>query len=180
LTAACALGERILNHLVLDLRELYNNTDDYEKVKDKKSFSNWDMMIKTLTSWNILLPNVIEKFETLKTLRHKSIHFNQNLINDLRAYSLQSITLIQKILFEQFSAFGNQPWFITSIPGEIYLKKEWENNPFIAKYYIPNSALVGHKHKILNVMPLSIEDLADYGDEVISDEKFSNFRRNQN
>jgi hypothetical protein len=29
------------------------------------------------------------------------------------------------IVSGQFSATGNLPWFITNIPGEIYIKKDW-------------------------------------------------------
>src|SRR5262245_53677490 len=35
LTAACALGERILNHLILLLREDFKATPEYKKVYDK-------------------------------------------------------------------------------------------------------------------------------------------------
>jgi hypothetical protein len=41
LVGACALGERILNHLVLDLRDYFKGTAEYEKVYRKKSFDNW-------------------------------------------------------------------------------------------------------------------------------------------
>ena len=95
-------------------------------------------MIKALENWEILLPNVLKEFNKLKTIRHKSLHFNQKLTDDLRTYALEALGTIQKILFEQFSGIGNQPWSITSVPGEIYLKKEWEIHPFTAKYYVPN------------------------------------------
>ncbi len=176
LTGACALGERILNHLVLDLREYYMETDDYEIVKDQKSFSNWNTMIKALNNWGILLPNTFKEFNKLKTIRHKSLHFNQKLTNDLRKNAFEAVNTIQKILFEQFSGFGSQPWFITSIPGEVYLKGEWESHPFIAKFYVPNSLLVGHKHKIKNLSPLEIDDNYDYPDTTITDNEFSKFR----
>ena len=37
LVAVCALGERILNHLVLDLREDFRSTPQYKKVYNKSS-----------------------------------------------------------------------------------------------------------------------------------------------
>src|SRR5207248_1166916 len=30
------------------------------------------------------------------------------------------------IVAKQFGALGPQPWFITGIPGEMYIKKDWE------------------------------------------------------
>src|SRR5579862_549724 len=41
LLAACALGERILNHLILDLRDFYKHTLEYKNVYRKKSFDDW-------------------------------------------------------------------------------------------------------------------------------------------
>lgn len=51
LTAACALGERILNYLVLILRHDYRHTPEYKNVYRKDSFDNWDVPINTLESW---------------------------------------------------------------------------------------------------------------------------------
>src|SRR6185437_16568300 len=41
LVGACALGERILNHLILDLRAHYGHTPEYKKVYRKDSFDDW-------------------------------------------------------------------------------------------------------------------------------------------
>jgi hypothetical protein len=40
LTGACALGERILNHLILRLRDSFKGTDEYKSVYRKDSFDN--------------------------------------------------------------------------------------------------------------------------------------------
>jgi hypothetical protein len=53
LTGACALGERILNHLVLRLRDYFKATDEYKKVYRKDSFDNWDLAINTLEAWGV-------------------------------------------------------------------------------------------------------------------------------
>lgn len=51
LTGACALGERILNHLVLNLRGEFKGTPEYKKVYRKDSLDNWDLAIDTLEAW---------------------------------------------------------------------------------------------------------------------------------
>jgi hypothetical protein len=56
LVAACALGERILNHLILDLRNFYKNTPEYKDVYRKDSFDNWKIPIDTLSAWGVLQP----------------------------------------------------------------------------------------------------------------------------
>tara|TARA_R110002049_G_scaffold308226_2_gene511407 strand:- start:2087 stop:2926 length:840 start_codon:yes stop_codon:yes gene_type:complete len=179
LTAACTLGERILNHLILDLKEGHIDSKEYNEVADQKSFSNWKLMINTLDAWDILLPEVVSEFKTLMKIRHKSIHFNQKLTSDLRKYSLDAIMTIQKILFKQFSGFGNQPWFITAIPGEIYLRKEWESKPFVKTYYIPNCILVSPYHRLEGSLPFKIVDKKIPENQILSDEEFIELRKSR-
>ncbi|MDB6151530.1 MAG: hypothetical protein JWQ44_2978, partial [Chthoniobacter sp.] len=56
LTGACALGERILNHLLLAHRDFFKSSPEYKTVYRKSSFDNWDLPITTLSSWGILQP----------------------------------------------------------------------------------------------------------------------------
>src|SRR5271166_2610304 len=74
LVGACALGERILNHLVLDLREDFRKTRQYKRA-NKSPFRNWQAAIGILVAWDVLLPDVVEEFRKLESLRHRSIHF---------------------------------------------------------------------------------------------------------
>jgi len=177
LVSACALGERILNHLTLDLKDFYSKSPEYLKIKDKKTNSNWNEMIETLKTWEILLPEVSEELHKLKILRHKSIHFNENLYKNLRPYALEAINSIQKIISSQFCSFGNQPWFMTSIPGERYIKLEYEKNPFIEKYYLPYCILVGYENELIKVNPPQYQDNYEYEKSIITDEKFSELRQ---
>jgi len=124
LTAACALGERILNHLLLLLREDYKATPEYKHVYNKDSFDNWDLAIEALTSWCVLLPSVVTEFRKLRDRRNDAIHFRPEVDTNDRELALGAIRSLESILSNQFSAFCPQPWFITSIPGEIYIKKE--------------------------------------------------------
>ena len=48
LTAACALGERILNHLVIALRHYYTHTPEYKRIFRKKSIDNWETAVGIL------------------------------------------------------------------------------------------------------------------------------------
>ena len=179
LTSACALGERILNHLLLNLRDQFKSTPEYKLIHRKQSFDNWDFAINTLTNWNILLPSVSSNYHLLRERRNKSIHFNLDTDLDERQQALDAIILIQLIIGEQFSAFGSQPWFIADIPGEIYLKSSWESNPFIQLVYLPNSVKVGYKHRIESIRPkISILDDFDYEIGDLTDEEFSAKRIN--
>lgn len=176
LTSACALGERILNQILLGVKDSFKTTPEYKKVGLKEKNDDWERLIEALSNWKILLPNASLNFEKLRKKRHYSLHFNASTDARTREEALESILLIQEIVAEQFSAFGSQPWFITGIPGEIYIKKSWEDNPFIKLVYLPNSILVGYKHEIKSVLPWLVSDNQAYEDSELTDEKFVELR----
>jgi hypothetical protein len=181
LTGACALGERILNHLLLTLRDDFKSSPLYKGIYRKSSFDDWELAISTLESWSILLPEAAKNFRILMVKRHKSIHFNPETDKIPRELALEAIQCLQKILGEQFSGFGPQPWFITDILGEIYLKKDWVSHPFIQKIYIPNSILVSYKHIIEEISPrFVIRDDLDHEEVEIDDEEFVRLRNENN
>lgn len=179
LTGACALGERILNHLILSLRDNYRSTPEYKTIYRKESFDDWGLAINTLEAWGVLLPQAVRDFRELMQKRHKAIHFRPETDHNARELALEAIKNLQVIIGEQFSGWGTQPWFVTTIPGEIYIKKEWETRPFIAKVYLPNAALVGYKHRIEAIHPrVRIID-PDHNSNTpeVTDDEFSNFRK---
>lgn len=76
LAASCALGERILNHLILDLREHFEAPAKFKQVHKKDSFDKWYKMVETLSCWNVFQhSDVAIEFSKLEQLRNKSIHF---------------------------------------------------------------------------------------------------------
>jgi hypothetical protein len=173
LTAACALGERMLNHLILLLRDDFKATPEYKRVCNKQSFRKWDVAINTLADWEVLLPAVVTEFRKLRDRRNDAIHFRPEVdIND-RPLALGAINSLGSIVGNQFSAFGAQPWFITTVPGEIYIKKDWEDKPFVRRVYLPNCAPVGPKHTVESVMPWIVRDDYEYDQKEITDEEFS-------
>jgi hypothetical protein len=179
LVSACALGERILNHLLINLRDKFKNTPEYKNVYNKNSFENWDVAINTLTNWGILLPSVTSNYRLLKKRRNNSIHFKLETEESEKEEALEAITLIQNIIGQQFSGFGDEPWFITDIPGEIYIKSSWESNPFIQLVYLPSSVYVGYKHTIEpSPQGLLIRDDFNYEEGVITDEEFCARKKN--
>lgn len=190
LTGAAALGERILNHLILRLRDDYKGTDEYKDVYDKESFDNWNLAIDTLEAWGVLLPEVVKEYRRLAKIRNrKAIHFNPKTDEKDREYALEAIETLTKIIRIQFSGFGNQPWFIPGIKGASFIKKEWEAEPFIRHVYIKgeNCVLVGPYHQVTEVKPdeksgaiiLEMEDDYDYEQREITDEEFAELYNNR-
>lgn len=180
LTGTCALGERILNHLILKLRNYYKSTIEYKKVYRKKSFDNWDLAIDVLEKWDILLPKVIKSFRELKEIRNKNIHFDYSTDYNDRLFSLQGIKKMNVIISEQFPAFGIQPWFIPNTKGCVYIKKSYEKNPFIKEIYLPNCVLVGPNHKLeFKNNKFEVID-EEYEKREISDEEFVSLAKRNN
>ena len=173
LTSACALGERILNQLIIYLRDEYKDTKEYKMVYRKSSFNNWDLAINTLESWGVLLPNVTKDFKELESIRHSAIHFNPETDENDKELALGAIKKLTNIIEGQFSGFGTQPWFITDAKGGGYIKKEYEQVPFVKYIIIPNCALVGPYHTLkLEGNRWIIIDNYDYEAKDISDEEF--------
>ena len=112
LVGASALGERILNHLILKLRSYFINTPKYKSIYKKKSFDNWEAAIEILKSWNVLLSDVEIKFNKLIAIRNKAIHFTPETDSKDRSFALEAIYLISDNIEELFAVLGKQPWFI--------------------------------------------------------------------
>ncbi|HXQ05400.1 MAG TPA: hypothetical protein VN831_11680 [Bradyrhizobium sp.] len=173
LVGACALGERILNHLILDLRAQYSHTPEYKKVFRKDSFDDWRIVIDALEAWEMLLPKAVSEFRALMTLRHRSIHFNVSTYSTLREDALTAILHMREIIDQQFTAFGLRPWFILGTKGHIFIKREWEKNPFVKAYYLPTCPFVGPYFAISFTHGLRFHDHNDYGDGAWTDEGFA-------
>jgi len=173
LTAACALGERMLNQLVLHLRDDYRSAPEYKKVYRKDSFDNWDVAIETLEAWDVLLPEPAAKFRELRGTRHRSLHFNPETDKNDRDLALQAIKTLTAIVAGQFSAAGKQPWFIMGVKGATFVKKAYEEVPFVKRIVLPSCRLVGARHTMeLKHDTWIIHDDHDYGDGEITDEEF--------
>jgi hypothetical protein len=180
LTGACSLGERILIHLILNLRDDFNGTPQYKSVYRKESFDNWDLAIETLEAWRVLLPEAAENFRKLARVRNRAaVHFNPATDTNERGLAIEALTLLGEIISAQFSALGCQPWFL-NVPGEMYIKKVAESEPFVRRVYLPNCCLVGPYHEVASITPdlrFVIRDDHPYDEREISDEEFVALRR---
>lgn len=189
LTGVCALGERILNHLILKLRDHFKNSKQYKQIYDKDSFQDWTQAIDLLTEWEVLLPDVATSYYELRTVRNNAIHFQPEIDQNDRELALEAIRLLTEIIAEQFSSLGTgtQPWFITGIRGASFIKKEAENWPFVNLIFIKtgNCAPVSPFHK-LNIQTdenghlLWVVHDEPHDDETeISDEEFADLYNNR-
>lgn len=177
LTGACALGERILNHTLIRLRDYYKSTPEYKRIYSKNSFDDWNVPITTLESWGVLLPEAVKAFQNLKEIRNRAIHFDPSTDQNDRPLALKAVCLLSNVILHQFGSFGLQPWFIPDVDGETYLKKDSEALPFIKEVYIPNALSVGPfhtlKHGSNGFVPV---DDYPYDNKEVTDEEFRDLR----
>ncbi len=148
LTASCALGERLLNQLILTLRDDFAATPEYKLVHGKDSFDKWDQAIRVLDAWAVLLPATVDDFHKLRVVRNRSVHFNPSTDRNVRAEALAAVGLIQSIVSGQFASFGPQPWFIPNDMGLSFVRKSHEAAPFVKRIVLPNCSLVGPAHDL--------------------------------
>lgn len=174
LTGVSALGERILNHLILRLRGYFKSSAGYKRVHGKDSFDNWDHAIDVLKDWGILRSETTASLQRLKKIRNNNIHFDPSTDYTDRQHALQAIKEMTEIIKCQFAAAGSLPWFIPNTKGAVYIKKEWEADPFVKEVYLPNSVLVGSKHRMerRDGRWFAIDD-EEYEDREITDEEFA-------
>ena len=148
MTGACSLGERILNHLLLRLRGYYKGSEVYKKIYRKDSFDDWNLAIDALSEWGVLLPEVASDYRQFKRLRDRAVHFHPDVDSQDRGLALDASKMLCHVIERQFGGFGNQPWFIDGANDPCYIRKTWENHPFIKEIYIPNCVLVGPRNRL--------------------------------
>src|SRR5262249_4505017 len=154
-------------------------TPQYKQVYRKDSFDNWGPVIDILEAWGVLLPEVAATFRDLARVRNRAIHFDPQTDTNDRALALEAMQVLGQVIAGQFPVGGLQPWFLTGVPGEVYLKKDAESSPFVRKIYLPNCLAVGPFHVVESLTPeggMLVRDDHPYEDREITDEEFVRLR----
>ena len=74
LTAACTLGERILNELLLDLRDDYRSSARFKDVAGKEWLQNWRTAVSVLSDWKVIDDPTAMRFTELLGIRNPTVH----------------------------------------------------------------------------------------------------------
>lgn len=182
LTGACCLGERIFNQIILNTKEFYRSTMEYKTIYRKDSINDWNLGINTLVAWGIIKTETEIKFRQLGELRNASVHF-QKKEQDLEKLAVESIRLVNLIVSDLFELKKEKDFLIWfEVPGELYLKKEAEEKPFIKAFFIPCAPLVDFNHTIESTTNLSYRIVGggSYETREITDEEFVRLRNEHN
>jgi hypothetical protein len=177
LVAAGALGERILNHLVLSLRGDFADHPATEAVADKKTLDHWDGCVRALEAWDVADGDIRANFKALKKARNSAVHYNAVLDNgDAREAALHAIRLLADIVEKLFNPHGTGEKYITGPIGRSYVRLEAESDPFIRRFILPASALVSPRYRFVSAARgFDIYDDPGYGVDQppLTDEEFA-------
>ncbi|CNH18608.1 hypothetical protein AWC00_25985 [Mycobacterium conspicuum] len=145
LTASGALGERILNQLIITMRDDFPKS---RKVTVPESFDDWDKAVEILRDdWGVLDEHTAKAFLKLKAIRHRSVHYSPALDwSTGRDQALEAIGVLQEIITALFSPIGPSPWLLNQAPGEFYVALDKETAPVVKHFLIPASVLVSPNH----------------------------------
>jgi uncharacterized protein YutE (UPF0331/DUF86 family) len=173
ITASGALGERILNRLILKTRDYFKSDSEYKKIHNKKSFDNWDKTISFLERNGVILSEVAKLFKQLEKYRNDSIHYNDGY--NFKENSKLAVKNILEIIDKQFNYINRKDLFwVFNVPGEIFVKSEVIDKPFIKEFVLDKCEYITPYHKresdtfVLNkVAPLA----------PLSDEEFIKLRK---
>ncbi len=175
MTSAGALGERILNRLILNLRDYYKSSKHYKKIYRKDSFDQWEYPIEVLKDWDVITEDVANLFLKLKQYRNDSIHYNEGY--NFEKNSHDAIKTLANIIDLQFNYIKRRDLFWSfDVPGEILLRTEKVNVPFVKEFVLPHCALIGPYCEPTATPPVKTKE---YPLKPFSDKEFIELRRNK-
>lgn len=178
LVSACALGERLLNQLVLELRSEYDNhRATTKRVRRGHPINDWGSLIGVLHGWGVLDEETSDTYRQLEELRHTAIHYDPSLSAGGREPALAALRAIQQIVEQVFDPHGGPPRYIADTPGSSYIALEAENEPLIQRIFLPHCALVSPAHRFEWQGAVRDEwviyDDSDYPGEPLTDQEFA-------
>lgn len=180
LVSACALGERIFNHLLLTLRPDYiNHRSTTKRVRSQDTFTDWGVAIDVLHGWTVLDESTRDSFLALEQLRHASVHYDPSVNAIAKEPALQAIQLVQSIVVALFTAAGGPPLYIPGTPGASFFSRAAEDVPLVKRVSLPRSALVSPHHGLrpgqtpAGELSFEVIDEADYDPSPLSDSEFA-------
>lgn len=180
LVGACALGERLLNELLVVLRDDYvNHSATTRRLRAGRSITNWPIAISVLEDWQVIEGKTASGIKDLAQLRHRAVHFDKTVDASGPQAALEAIRLIQQFIEDVFSPHGLPPRFIADIAGASFFSLEAEQIPLVKRVFLPNCALLSPAHRMIasdiqrGGVTWSIYDDADYDPTPLSDEQFA-------
>jgi hypothetical protein len=165
LLGACGLGERILNQLVLTLRDDYKENPATRHVANKKALDDWKRCVRTLQAWGVFDDETARDYLSLMAMRHAAVHYRSELDSgDAREAALEAVTQLCRLVERIFLPMGNSPHYFSGPIGRSYVRLEAEAKPFVRHFILPACVLVSPVFRFVsNGATLDVYDDPDYG-----------------
>lgn len=174
ITGACCLTERILNRLVVKLKNHYKTSPRYKLLYGREQqIQNWSLLIDTLEEWGVLNDEQVKVCKRLYKYRNETVHYIPDY--DFKSAAPEVIKLTTRLIDSLFSVFERRDVYnIFTIPGEIWVKEEKLNDPFVKEFVLPCCSMGGAVSQFDYENNEYLEDGAVVGD--LSEEEFISIR----
>jgi hypothetical protein len=150
LVGASSLGERILNHLVLALRDDYSGHEATRHVAKQASIDDWKRCVKALSGWGVFDDETGRDYLALMRMRHGAIHYRSELDSgDAREAALEAVKLLCSLVERVFNSIGAGGHYFGGPIGRAYVRLDSESDPFVRKFILPACALVSPRYRFL-------------------------------
>jgi len=150
LVGASSLGERILNHLALALRDDYSGHEATRHVAKQASIDDWKKCVKVLSGWGVFDGETGRDYLALMRMRHGATHYRSELDSgDAREAALEAVKLLCSLVERVFNSIGAGGHYFTGPIGRAYVRLDSESDPFVRKFILPARALVSPRFSFL-------------------------------
>lgn len=150
MTGAVCLAERVMNRLVFELRNHFKSSKHYKTIHGRgEKLQNWDLLILILADWDVFDESQTNLARKIHKYRTDSVHYVPNY--NYKEKSLESIKLVSELIDSLFSIYRRKDIFrVFEIPGEIWVRAEAQNLPFVREFILPSCRLMSAIHQITN------------------------------
>ena len=143
ITGACCLTERVLNRLVVKLKKHHKASPRYKLFYDREQqIQNWGLLIDALEEWGVLNDEQVSICKKLHKYRNDTVHY----IPDYNFKNAAPIVikLATRLIDSLFSVLDRgDTYHIFTVPGEIWVKEEKLNDPFVQEFILPCCSMGG-------------------------------------
>lgn len=143
ITGACCLTERILNRLVVKLKKHHKTSPRYKLFYDREQqIQNWGLLIATLEEWGVFTDEQVSICKKLHRYRNDTVHYIPDY--DFENAAPTVIKLTTRLIDSLFSVLDRgDTYHIFTVPGEIWVKEERLNDPFVQEFILPCCSMGG-------------------------------------
>lgn len=178
LVGACALGERIFNQLIRDLRDDFrDHAGTPRKIQNSDTHTDWRTAIDALHRWGVLSDELAGTYKSLRQLRNEAVHFTPGLDATAREPALEAVAAVQTIIAAVFAISGGAPRFIDGTSGGSFVARDAETHPVVRRVILPHCALVSPAHRLYPAEPdgrrFIVFDDSDYDPTPLNDTEFA-------